>query len=257
MSTISAVIITRNEERNIERCLESIKWVDEIILVDMFSTDRTVEITRKYTDKIYFNEHYLNDMRKNFGFEKATGDWIINIDADEVVSTDLCNEIIDVTQNNPQHDGYFIPFKHYFMNRWIKHGGWYPCYLIRLFRNGEGHFAKEDEHQLLQVRGTTGYLNNPFIHIGLGDAHSFAKKHDLYSTNIAMAAFRRGEKVSLGKLFFRPLYIFIKRFIIQLGFLDGIPGLILMSEYVYFLFLEQVKLLRLHYLQWRRNESSL
>ncbi len=246
MATLSVVIVTRNEERNIGACLESVQWADEIIVIDMFSTDKTVEIARRFTQKIYFDGHYLNDMRKNLGFDKAACEWVLNVDADELISPELCREIKETIDSGPQHDGYFIPFKHYYMNRWMKYGGWYPSYIIRLLRKGKGRYVKEDEHNLVRIQGTVGYLKNPVIHKGFGNPVSFARKHNLYSSNIARAAFQRGEKVSLRMLFVRPPYIFCKRFLFQKGFLDGIPGLILMTEFVFFLFLEQVKLWKLY-----------
>lgn len=246
MPTITVAVVVKNEENNIEKCLNSVKWADEIIIVDMFSTDKTVEIAKKFTDKIYSYYDYFFDIGKNFAFEKAGCDWVLSLDADEIITDDLHNEIIKVINSSPLHNGFYIPFKHYFMNKWMRHGGWYPSYIIRLFKKGCGKYTVEGAHQLLQIKGSIGYLVNPVIHMGLKNPDIFSKKHSLYSTMIAKAAFSRKEKVSFRKLFIRPPYIFIKRYIFQLGFLDGIPGLILMSQFCYYLFLEQIKLFNLY-----------
>jgi len=160
MSRLSVVILTHNEEKNIEECLHSVEWADEIVLVDTHSQDRTVEIARKWTQKIYEKKWEGFGPLKNFGIEKATGDWILSLDADERVSDELKMEIQKVVfqdQNN-SIQAYSFPRLAYFLGRPIRTGGWYPGYVLRLFRRGKATFNHSLVHESLEVKGGVGSL---------------------------------------------------------------------------------------------------
>ena len=151
---LSVVIITLNEEAKIKDCLESVAWADEIVLVDSFSKDNTVEIARNYTDKIYQREFAGFGDQKNFALSKASGDWILAIDADERVTSELQEEI-KRTLSNPGANGYYMRVKSYFADKWIKHCGWWPDYHLRLFRRDYGRFSDRLVHEGIQVDGPT------------------------------------------------------------------------------------------------------
>ena len=132
---VSGLIICKNEEKNIEECIKSILWCDEIIVVDSFSTDNTINIVKKYTEKVFQNEwHGFADQRK-FALSKAVNEWIFTIDADERCSVELKEEIANILKQNViSENGFEIPRKSFFLDKWIKHGGWYPNYQLRFFR---------------------------------------------------------------------------------------------------------------------------
>lgn len=133
---ISAVVIAKNEQKNISRCLESVKWANEIVVVDDYSLDGTIDICRKYTQNIYQNKFVNYSLQKRFAFSKAGKDWILSIDADEVVPEGLKEEILKVlAQKDISNNGYNVPRKTFFLGKWIRHCGWYPDYQLRLFKS--------------------------------------------------------------------------------------------------------------------------
>ncbi|MCK4326656.1 glycosyltransferase family 2 protein, partial [bacterium] len=203
-----------------------------------------VEICRRYTDKIYYHDSFFMSGRVNFGIEKATGDWILNIDPDERVTEELRDEIRQALKNNLSDcSGFFIPFRHYFLGQVMKYGGWWPSYIIRLYKKAQAKYGQEGHHLLVAVGGRVGYLKSPIHHIGFAKSIShFVKKHDFYSSNIALLRYEQGERSSIIRLLVRPAYIFLKRFIFMRGYKDGLGGFILMVIYVFFLFLEEAKL---------------
>ena len=162
---ISAIVITFNEEQKIERCLKSMEWVDEIIIVDSFSTDRTVEICKRYTEKVYQHPwpHSFSAQRA-VAVSYATNDWILALDADEVVTAAL-RDSRRFFESRPAADLFMIPRKEYFAGKWIEAGGWYPQYKTILYRKSMGEWTGLI-HMKVITRGTTGYLNNPILHDG-------------------------------------------------------------------------------------------
>ena len=165
--TLSVVVSAFNEEKKIATCLNSVKWAHEIIFVDNSSTDKTVEIARKYTTKIIKQENnpMSIDLQKNVGFSKATGDWILSIDADESVSKELQQEIVDaINKTNEEINGYWIPRKNIIFGKWIKYAGWYPDYQMRLFVRGKGKYTAKHVHEMIQVDGALGHISSPLDH---------------------------------------------------------------------------------------------
>ncbi|MBI3282687.1 glycosyltransferase family 2 protein, partial [Candidatus Curtissbacteria bacterium] len=175
---LSVVISAYNEEKMIEGCLESVKGLaNEIIFIDNTSLDNTVKIAKKYTDKIYTRENdpvNLN-INKNFGFSKATGDWIISLDADERLTPQLAREIKKATIDK-NVNGYDIPRKNIIFGKWIKHSIWWPDYNLRLFRRGRGKFAAKHVHEKLSVVGKVGKLENPMVHYNYQTVSQFINK---------------------------------------------------------------------------------
>jgi glycosyltransferase involved in cell wall biosynthesis len=227
MNRISAIIITYNEEKNIRRCLESVKWCDEIIVVDSQSSDKTKEIAREYTDKIFLGLWEGFGEKKNFAREKASGPWILSVDADEEISEDLKKEIKEKINSENPKAGYFIPRKSQFLGKWILHSGWYPDYVLRLFQKEQGKFNQKLVHESAIVEGETEYLKNEILHYTYPNLEIYLDKLNVYSSLYAKMRVPEGKKTGWGKIIFHPLAIFFKMYFLKKGFLDGKEGLIL------------------------------
>jgi glycosyltransferase involved in cell wall biosynthesis len=228
---LTVVISAFNEEKKIKNCLESVKWADEIIFVDNSSTDRTAEIAKKYTKKIYTqkNDAFNIDIQKNLGIEKATGDWVLLVDADEVITDELAKEIqLAVQQNDPEISGFQIPRKNIIFGKWIKHSGWYPDLQLRLFRAGLGKYEKKHVHEPLNVQGRVENLNEPFIHYNFETVSQFLYKHlIIYAPNEAEELLRKGYVFDWLGAIRLPMSEFLNRFFAREGYKDGFHGLIL------------------------------
>lgn len=180
MATISATVITYDEEADIEECLKSLEWADEIIVVDACSTDRTVEIAQQFTDRVYVRPWPGFSEQKNFAVEKATGDWVLHIDADERVTEELREEIIQTINSSNTCDGYHIPRINHWLGRPIRHSGWYPDYALRLFRKGKATCVGMS-HETFVVDGSEGRLQNPLLHYSYRSIQEHAERAVLRS----------------------------------------------------------------------------
>ncbi|MBI4777605.1 glycosyltransferase family 2 protein [Candidatus Desantisbacteria bacterium] len=218
---LSVAIITFNEEENIRKCLESIKWADEIVVVDSFSTDKTVLICKEYTDKIVQKEWEGYGIQKQFALEQTTSDWVLSIDADERVSSELKQEILSTQLDK---DAYNIPFKFYLLGRQLRFGGCGRERHIRLFRRQKAEFTQAMVHEDILVNGETGCLKNIIVHFSYKDIADYFDKFNQYSTIDAIKKFRQGKRIILTLQIFASILDFVKRYILQLGFLDGVPG---------------------------------
>lgn len=226
MVKISANIITLNEEDNIARCIESIKdLVDEIIIVDSGSTDKTVEITKKYTSKVYFRKFDNYSNQKNYALKKSTGDWILLVDADEEIPKDLVQEIQKAVLDSA-YAGYLIPRKNILLGGFINHTRWSPDKHIWLWKRNSGKWIGEI-HEEVQVDGEVGELENPKIHYSYATIYEFFDMTNNYTTKIAEQEYRNGIKYSLFRLIVAFPRSFIGRFILKQGYLDGWRGFIL------------------------------
>jgi len=223
---LSVVIITLNEEAKIRDCLESVKWADEIIVVDSCSQDKTVEVAREYTSKVYQREFTGFGEQKNFALSKAKGDWILSIDADEGVSPELQGEI-ERTLDNPKACGYYVPRKSYFASKWIKHCGWWPDYILRLFRRDCGRFSDRLVHEGVKVNGQTARLKNPLEHHPFSSVSDLIKKADEYSALGAEAMIAEGRSCSASHAFTHSTFAFVKTYFLKMGILDGWMGLVI------------------------------
>ncbi len=224
---ISAILITKNEEANLERCLRSVEWTDEIIVVDSSSTDRTVEIARRFSAKVFSPEWKGFGPAKQYALEQATGDWILSIDADEEVSFTLKNEILQLLEGEPEYCGYNLPRKTQFLGRWILHSGWYPDYVLRLFRKAEGCFTKALVHEKVEVQGDSGKLHNPLMHYSYPNLEDFTHKMDNYSTLGAEELYKKGKDISAFKAAIKAPVSFLRKYIIQRGWKDGWEGFLI------------------------------
>lgn len=224
MLTIGVYIITKNEEENIRQCLESVKQADEIVLVDDFSSDKTLEIAREYNCKIFQTQWQGYGKQKQFALEKLTTDWALNIDADEQVSVELANEMHYIVERGPLTvNGYEIPFTFYFLNHRLRYGGCGTEKHLRLFRRIKGRYDKTVIHETLSVEGKKGLLRNPIIHHSYKDEDEYFRKFEEYTTLAAEEMYQRGEKASWYKFLSFP-WEFFRRVVLYGAFLDGRAG---------------------------------
>jgi len=227
---LSAIIITLNEEKDLPRCLKSVeKIADEIVVVDSGSTDKTIEIAKSFGAKVFFRnfDNYAN--QKNFAAEKASGDWILSIDADEIIEPKLANEIRSEIQN-PKIDevAYTIPRKNFIFGKFIRHTRWQPELdrHIWLWKKGSGKWAG-GVHEEVEADGEVGRLINAKIHYQYETVSEFLVMMNRYSGFDAIQRVKTGVKFSLARLFFDLVYNFFVRFFYRLGFLDGWRGFML------------------------------
>lgn len=244
---ISACIITFNEESRIRDCLESVKWADEIIVVDSFSTDKTVDICREYTERVYQRAWTGHIDQKNYAIGLAKNDWILSLDADERLSPGLILEIQEAIRNPGDTVGFLFPRCTFYLNRWIYHGDWYPNYQLRLLRKGFGQFQGTNPHDRVFVNGKTRYLKCDIYHFTYDNFSHQLKTIDSYS-NIFADVTERGKGFSLFQLIFRPLCKFMRIYIMKMGFLDGLPGFIIATSSAFYVFAKYVKL-------WERGQN--
>lgn len=224
---LSVTVICQNEAEKIEECLKSISFADEIIVVDSGSTDETIAICEKYTRNIFHQQWLGMNGQKAFALSKTTGDWVLNIDADERVSRELADEISDVLQNeNNTIRGYYIPRQNYYLGSFMRWGSWYPDAKLRLFKKDYGHWAGVDPHDSVSVYGKTGTLKNPILHYSFLSLEEHWHTTNNLTTVAAMELMNRGNTVSWVGIFFHTISTFIKSFVLKQGFRLGTRGLI-------------------------------
>jgi glycosyltransferase involved in cell wall biosynthesis len=224
---VTACIVSFNEESNIRRCLESVTWCREIVVVDSFSTDRTVEIAREYTDNVIQREWPGFRAQKEFARQQGTSEWSLMLDCDEEISQDLQMEIFQSLKNANEIDGFEMPRMVYYLGRWIKHGDWYPDRKLRLYRKEAGEIVGIDPHDYVEVRGTTRRLAQPIYHYTYDDLAHHVNTINRFSTISAEEKFKMGKRARRSDLFMRPFWKFIRGYIIKRGVLDGRQGLII------------------------------
>jgi glycosyltransferase involved in cell wall biosynthesis len=242
---LSIALIAHNEEENIRDALASATWADEIVVVDAFSTDRTPEICRQYTDKVFSVEWAGFAEQKNKAVSMTTHEWVFSLDADERVTKELREEIQEVVRNKSSKDGYFVPRKNYFAGRWIKHGGWWPDYTIRLFRRDKGLFEMREVHESIKITGQTGYLKHPVEHYTYKDSTDYLRRMETYSTLAARELFKQGKRAHVLDITLRPVAAFFRMFFLQLGIFDGIYGILLAYLYSLYTYEKYKKLLKM------------
>lgn len=243
---ISVSIIGHNEEKNIERCLLSVAWADEIIFVDCASKDNTVEIAKKYATKIFYKENNPNlNVNKQFGIEQCKGDWILYLDPDEVVTDKLKKEIRSAAgSRQAPAGGYLIPRKNFYFGKFLKFGGKYPDYQLRFFKKGFAKFPCKNVHEKISVDGQILKLKSPMLHYPYQGISDMLKKSNFYTSRKAEYLFSQNKKPVL--FLARPAVRFFRNFIIKFGFLDGSVGIVIsiMDSYNEFISLLKLKELR-------------
>lgn len=223
---LSVIIITKNEAAHIDACLGALSWADEIIVLDSGSEDATVQICKNHTDKVFETDWPGFGVQKQRALNKATGDWVLSIDADEIVSEQLKNEILKAI-SNADVDGFLVPRLSSYCGKQIHHGGWWPDYTPRLFHRERGRFTEATVHERIVVEGKLGTLQNPLLHDAFVDLEEVLVKLNSYSSLGAEMQFNQGKKSSLVKAVARGFWTFIRTYLIKGAILDGGHGLML------------------------------
>jgi glycosyltransferase involved in cell wall biosynthesis len=234
---ISVALATYNEEKNIARCLKSVKdWADEIVVVDGGSSDNTVKIAKKYGAKIiHAGNPQVFHINKQKAIDACKGKWILQLDADEIVSQDLQKEILKTTLNSQLStlnsvNGYWIPRRNLFLGKWLKKGGQYPDYTLRLYRNGKGHLPCKTVHEQTVVEGKVEYLKNDLVHYADPTFSRYIMRNNRYTSLMATLMDKEGLKLNsmnfVGYFFFKPIWWFVKTYFRHKGFVDGFPGFV-------------------------------
>lgn len=265
MSSLSVVIITKNEEANLRRCLESVAFADEIIVIDSQSTDRTLEIAREFGAECVLIEWTGYGPAKQEGVRRASKEWILNVDADEVVTPELAREIQSAIKSSDHIDGYSLGRRTEFMGRWIYHCGWYPDYVLRLFKKDSGNFDSAKIHEKVVLNDSNdgnsrkGKLRGDLLHYCFTSMEQYLEKQNRYTSLGAMAAYKQGKRTGWFDLVLRPPISFISHYFFKTGFRDGLEGLIISFLSSVSVFLKYCKLYYLDHSketeqQWEENE---
>lgn len=240
---ITATVITLNEEHNIADALDSLAWADEIIVVDSESSDRTVEIARGFTDRVFVRPWPGYSAQKNFAAQLAVNDWIFSLDADERVSTELAREIQQLKAvAEPDSAGFEVSRLTFYLGRWIKHSGWRPDRKPRLYHRNRARWRGDYVHETLEVEGKVDTLSGDILHYTVRDASEHHLRMDRYTTLAAEQAYSQGGRASMLSLLFSPPVVFLRSYVLKLGFLDGVPGLAIARFAAHYEFLKNLKL---------------
>ena len=292
--SLSVVIVTKNEEENLARTLESVRWADEIIVVDSGSTDRTVEIARSFGAKVFVEEWKGYAAQKNSALDKATGDWILALDADEVAEPALARVVRRIVATPPDLEeiralsdtmslsfadrrflrsvvkqteaagepaksaggfvAFRIPFKHFFLGKWMRWGGFYPDRKIRLFRRGHGRFGERAVHESIQITGgATASLTPNILHYGYPTLSGYLSSMERYSSLAAEQMVAEGRRpIHFVDTVLRPIFTFFGRYFFRLGFLDGAKGLLFNFQHSRYVSWKYQKALQL----WKKKDKS-
>lgn len=244
--TVAAVVITKNEEAHLNECLASvIDWVDEVVILDSGSTDRTQEIAERFGARFYRNLEWPGFGRqRQIAQEYVTSDWCFWLDADERVSPDLRDEILSVVRHGPGNNVYAIPRLNWFFGRFIRHCGWYPKPVVRLYPSTLTRYDDAAVHEQVEVRDpiTITTLNNDLLHYPYADLRQYVTKSSLYAKNWAQMKFATGKKSSLAGAFLRAFLRFFRMYLLQKGILDGKQGFLLSVLSSYYTFLKYAEL---------------
>tara|TARA_A100000171_G_C2124343_1_gene142621 strand:- start:887 stop:1675 length:789 start_codon:yes stop_codon:yes gene_type:complete len=225
--TLSVIIITRNESAHIAECIKSVQFADEIIVLDSGSTDNTREIAAELGARVEVSTDWPGfGPQKNRALHMATQDWVLSIDADERVTPELAREIRS-TMVDAQYDAYKIARLSWFGDRWIKHCGWWPDYVVRLFRRGQATFSEAAVHEKVVPVTRPGTLQNHFLHYPYASMEVLIDKVNRYSSAAARMMHEKGRRTSVGGIAGHAFWTFVRIYFIRRGFLDGKEGFIL------------------------------
>jgi glycosyltransferase involved in cell wall biosynthesis len=229
---ISIAIATFNEAKNLKACLDSVvEWTSQIVVVDGGSSDQTVQIARAYNAEVSITDNpAIFHINKQKALERCKQEWILQLDADEVIPQRLKEEILSIIASPKSHDGYFVPRKNYFLGHWLSKGGQYPDFVIRFFKQGKGEFPSKHVHEQIRIAGTLGYLSEPMLHFTSRTKADYWRKADAYTTLTAeswrVKGLSRGVQHYVYYMFVKPILIFFTLFIRHKGIVDGYWGLL-------------------------------
>ncbi len=226
-TSISVTVITKNEAAIIRTCLESVAWVDEIIVVDSGSTDGTVEICREYTDKVVLTDWPGFGPQKNRALDMATKDWVLSLDADECLTPELREKMQAAMADPGGKVAFTMPRRSNYCGKPMRHGGWWPDYVTRLFRRGRARFSDDLVHERLIVEGPVGRIREPLLHEAFSDIEEVLDTMNRYSTAGARMMRDRKERAGLSTALLHGFWSFLSTYVLRAGFLDGREGLML------------------------------
>lgn len=242
MSKLSIIIITKNESSNIEDCIKSVSFANEIIVVDSGSTDNTIKIAKKLGAKVFIKPWMGYGRQKNYAINLCSGDWILSIDADERISSPLKKEILKVIECS-EFNAYSAPRKSYFIARFIKYSGWQSDRVTRLFKKGVGKYSNHQVHERLLTKYKIGFLYGNIIHYSYRNVEDVIQKINRYSTLGAKELLYRGEASSLRKALMHGSWAFFRSYFIKLGLFDGREGFVLAFskfEHTYYKYIKKI-----------------
>jgi glycosyltransferase involved in cell wall biosynthesis len=246
MTGCSVIVITKNESRNIDDCLRSVPFSDDIIVVDAESTDDTAAKARQWTERIYIRPWTGFAAAKQFALAQTKHNWVLWLDADERVMPELATEIQQTIQSGPAHAAFTVARRAYFLGRWIQHSGWYPGRVARLFDKRRARFNDAAVHEGLEIDGPVGELKHDLLHFTDPNIYHYFTKFNRYTTLATEGLVKKGKYFHLTDVIIRPWWQFMKMYFIRLGFLDGVQGLLLALFSSAYVFTKYAKL-------WERN----
>jgi glycosyltransferase involved in cell wall biosynthesis len=238
---ISATIVTLNEERNIARAIRSLSCADEIVVVDSGSTDRTREIALELGARVVQEPWRGYAAQKNFAARCATYEWILSLDADEEVSRELGDEIVALKAGTQNADGYDMPRLAQYLGRWIRHSGWYPDRKVRLYHRERGVWTGDYVHESVRITGAAGHLNGDLLHYTCRSLSEHLRTLDRYTSLAAQEVMAKKARVPGWRLAIDPPWTFVRTYLVQLGFLDGLQGFVIAWMAALYTFLKYAK----------------
>ncbi len=239
---ISVAIITFNETLNIKRCIDSVDFADEIIVVDSLSSDNTCDIARELGATVIDQKFLGHIAQKQLAVDNCSNNWVLSLDADEEVSAELKESILELLKNDLKEDAYSMNRVSFHLGRWIRHGGWYPDKKIRLFNKNKACWGGYNPHDKVIVDGSIGHLSGDLQHYVFDDLRHNIDTNNSYSSIMASDLDKDGKQFSYLKLFLKPLGKFLETYIYKRGFLDGMAGFIIAVGAAYSMFLKFAKL---------------
>jgi glycosyltransferase involved in cell wall biosynthesis len=241
--TVSAIVVCFNEENNIRGCLESLRWCDEIVVVDSFSTDRTVEFCKQYTNRVIQRPWAGYRDQKAFAHSQATKEWVILVDSDERVSPHLQSEIQEALRlDQGEYAGYAMPRLVFYLKRWWRRGGWYPDYDVRLFLRDRATWGGKDPHEKILVQGRVKKLQFPLHHYTYRDIADHIKRINRFTSISSKELKNEGQRWRLSDALFRPAFRFFRSYILKRGFMEGFAGFYVAITAAVYVFLRYAKL---------------
>lgn len=241
--TVSAIVVCFNEEKNIGACLDSLRWCDEIVVVDSFSTDRTVEICRQYTEHIVQRNWAGYRDQKAFAHSQATQDWVLLVDSDERVTPELRDEINRTLSSSAgAYAGFSVPRLVFYLGRWWRRGGWYPDYDVRLFRRDRATWGGTDPHEKILVDGQVRRLRHPLQHYSYRSIEDHIQRINHFTSISARELWKEGKRFHRSDALFRPAFRFFRSYVLKRGFLEGFAGFHVALTAAVYVFLKYAKL---------------
>lgn len=246
---ISVVVIVKNEEKRLGACLESVRWADDIVIVDDMSTDKTVEIARRYTDRVFQRKMDNEGVHRNYAYSLAKNEWVLSLDADEVITSELKEEIGRIVKDDREHVVFAVPLRNYIGKYWVRWGGWYPAYKDRLFRKGRFRYEEADVHPRVIYEGRCGRLKGDIIHYSYEDFSEFISSLNGQTTKEARKWRATGRRMSFAKALWRAFDRFYRGYYSKGGRRDGVIGLMVAVNSGFYQILSYAK-------YWESNEKS-